>query len=59
MPVLDVDVAARLAEDDAATDSTDEDEAIPADAGVALSSPTPIVCASNGTSAAESPAETA
>ena len=59
MPVLDVDVAARLAEDDAATDSTDEDEAIPADAGVALSSPTPIVGASNGTSAAESPAETA
>ena len=59
MPVLDVDVAARLAEDDAATDSTDEDEAIPADAGVALSSPTPIVGASNGTSAAESRAETA
>ena len=59
MPVLDVDVAARLAEDDAATDSTDEDQALPAEAGVAVSGPTPIVGASNGTSAAESPAETA
>jgi segregation and condensation protein B len=59
MPVLEVDVAARLAEDDAATESTDEDEAVAAQPAAAVSGPTTIVGASNGTSAADGPAETA
>jgi segregation and condensation protein B len=59
MPVLDVDVAARLAEDDAVTEPADEDDAVPAQAVAAASGPTTIVGASNGTSAADSAAETA
>jgi segregation and condensation protein B len=58
MPVLDVDVAGRLAEEDVEADASDAAEAVPMQPD-AVSGPTAAIGSMNGTSGVDRPAETA
>jgi segregation and condensation protein B len=59
MPVLDVDVAARLAEEDVDAVSSDDADAVPMEPDAAVSGPTATIGSTNGTSGVDRPAETA